>query len=74
LLTYKNDAHPERGVYAELGRGNASRSLSRRAGQPADVANLVGFLVTPEAFYVNGQSIVIDGGMSALTVRVRSRL
>ena len=35
-----------------------------RAGQPSDVAALVGFLCSEAAGYINGQVIGIDGGMS----------
>lgn len=37
--------------------------LKRRIGTPKDVANLVAFLVSDEADYINGEIIVIDGGM-----------
>lgn len=33
-----------------------------RLGQPEDVANLVAFLASPAASYMNGNSIEIDGG------------
>jgi NAD(P)-dependent dehydrogenase (short-subunit alcohol dehydrogenase family) len=34
-----------------------------RFGQPAELADLVAFLVSPGAGYVNGECIVIDGGL-----------
>jgi NAD(P)-dependent dehydrogenase (short-subunit alcohol dehydrogenase family) len=37
----------------------------RRIGVPADVASVVHFLTTPEAGYVNGETIVVDGGWIA---------
>jgi 3-oxoacyl-[acyl-carrier protein] reductase len=36
-----------------------------RAGQPSDVAALVSWLAAPDAGYVNGAVIVIDGGLLA---------
>jgi NAD(P)-dependent dehydrogenase (short-subunit alcohol dehydrogenase family) len=33
-----------------------------RIGEPSDVANLVHFLLSSEAAYINGQKIIIDGG------------
>ena len=41
----------------------AERILKRRIGKPEDVANLVSFLVSSKAEYINGEVIVIDGGM-----------
>lgn len=37
-----------------------------REGTPADVANLVSFLVGPDGGYTTGQSIQVDGGMHYL--------
>ena len=38
-----------------------SQSL-KRLGMPADIANLVSFLVSPDASFITGQSILCDGG------------
>jgi NAD(P)-dependent dehydrogenase (short-subunit alcohol dehydrogenase family) len=42
-----------------------SRIPIGRLGQPADVAPLVEFLLTDSAAYVTGQTIAVDGGLSA---------
>lgn len=39
---------------------------SARFGKPEEVAALVGFLISDDANYVNGQSLVIDGGLSKI--------
>ena len=39
------------------------RILKKRIGKPEDVAKLVAFLVSDDAEYINGEIIVIDGGM-----------
>jgi NAD(P)-dependent dehydrogenase (short-subunit alcohol dehydrogenase family) len=36
----------------------------KRAGQPEEVAALVGFLASEEAGYISGQVISIDGAMT----------
>ena len=35
-----------------------------RLGTPEDVAKVVGFLCSPEANYITGQVITVDGGMT----------
>jgi 3-oxoacyl-[acyl-carrier protein] reductase len=37
-----------------------------RVGQPADIAAMVGFLVSDQANWITGQSFVVDGGTSLL--------
>jgi NAD(P)-dependent dehydrogenase (short-subunit alcohol dehydrogenase family) len=42
-----------------------------RTGQPVEIARAVAFLVSPEAEYVSGQVIYVDGGYSAGKLSVR---
>jgi 3-oxoacyl-[acyl-carrier protein] reductase len=37
----------------------------RRVGEPADIADVVAFLLGDDARYVTGQVIYVDGGLSA---------
>jgi NAD(P)-dependent dehydrogenase (short-subunit alcohol dehydrogenase family) len=50
--------------------GYASNLLTTFVGEPRDVADLVMFLVSPASRYITGQSISIDGGMSAHSARL----
>jgi NAD(P)-dependent dehydrogenase (short-subunit alcohol dehydrogenase family) len=36
----------------------------RRLGSPEEVADTIAFLASPQARYITGQTIVIDGGIS----------
>ena len=62
------------GIDAEMSRRRGTQVGSEMAGMvagiplgrlelPTDVAGVVAFLASPEAAYITGQSIVVDGGM-----------
>jgi 3-oxoacyl-[acyl-carrier protein] reductase len=48
--------------FEEFQKAAASQIPVRRVGQPADVANLISFLVSEDAGFVSGQVIYVAGG------------
>lgn len=46
----------------------AKTTLARvgRAGAPDEIAEVICFLISPEAKWINGQDIVVDGGMAGM--------
>lgn len=58
------DTDMNKGVLTDdIAELECERILKRRIGSPQDVANLVSFLVSDKADYIDGEVIVIDGGM-----------
>ena len=53
-----NNSSPE-----EEGAKIGSMVPLRRIGQPSEFANVATFLVSPAASYVNGESVLVDGGL-----------
>jgi NAD(P)-dependent dehydrogenase (short-subunit alcohol dehydrogenase family) len=53
---------PVEELYAEVAR----RIPVRRLGQPVDIARAAAFLLSDDAGYINGTSLVLDGGTMAL--------
>jgi NAD(P)-dependent dehydrogenase (short-subunit alcohol dehydrogenase family) len=50
------------GEWEAIEKSLAERTMMRRIGQPADIANAVAFLAAPEAGWVTAQMLVVDGG------------
>jgi len=58
------DQEPNRG-----GKGYADHAIplipARRGGLPRDIANMALFLASDLSSYVNGETILVDGGLQA---------
>jgi 3-oxoacyl-[acyl-carrier protein] reductase len=51
------------GLPEQVKSGMLQQIALKRFGEPADIAGAVAFLLSPEAAYITGQTLVIDGGM-----------
>ena len=56
------DMNPETGDFAAMLSGLAALG---RYGQPEDIANAVAFLAGPDASYITGATLNVDGGQLA---------
>ncbi len=56
------DMNPENGPFSDMQKGFTAL---RRYGQPEDIAAAVAFLASPEANYITGATLNVDGGISA---------
>lgn len=54
----------ETGDYSQLREADHDQHLSGRVGKPDDIARLCLFLSSEENSFINGENIIVDGGMT----------
>lgn len=64
-LDSSNDSIEDEEVNGVADRWNIERLPLRRTGSPEEVASSIAFLASEDASYVNGESLVIDGGTTS---------
>ncbi|MCW3099294.1 MAG: 3-oxoacyl-(acyl-carrier-protein) reductase [Chthonomonadaceae bacterium] len=64
VRTHLNAALLDKG---DMEAREAALNPTGRIGAPQDIAAMVAFLVSDEASWVNGQNIIVDGGLTALS-------
>ena len=52
--------------HGDIERRRSAMTASRRIGEPGDIADVVAFLASARAAYVNGAEIVVDGGLESM--------
>ena len=51
-------------IIAERGEAYRQEIPLQRFGKPSEVASVIRFLCSPDASYITGQTITIDGGIT----------
>jgi NAD(P)-dependent dehydrogenase (short-subunit alcohol dehydrogenase family) len=57
--------YPEAALDAEDAEAVKSQVEAHRFARPDEIASAVAFLASTEAYYINGQDLIIDGGLVA---------